>query len=503
MAIKEETIWVTINGGNVNQIESKGYFIPRVKTKWGKTTTPPNTKIEIKVCDLSDMSNAIVTKICDICGCEVPNQKYAKIIVNRRNVNSLDVCKNCSYIKRNETRKNKFPVEKSLEYRYPEIAKEWHPTKNGDIKPNQVYPSTNIMYWWICPNNIDHDYESVAISRTVGSTGCPYCCNMKINSTNCLATEHPNLLKIWDFEKNGEVTPYNTGSGQVKKVWWNCYDCGSDYDMSPINKTWHGQKCPYCTFVRINETNCLNKTHPNLIEEWNLNRNIGINSFDLTYRSDKKVWWICKDCSHEWKTSIIYRTEQGTNCPKCSGNLRRTQEEFIEKIFSLVGLEYTVLGTYINSVTNVLMKHNECGHEYPVLPSNFTKNNGNRCPLCFESIGERTIRGVLTVNNLIFIKQYRIDECRYKNPLPFDFAVFDNENNLQLLIEFDGSQHEKPVKFFGGEKAFKALVKRDAIKTNYCNVNNIPLIRISYRDIEHIEEVLTLELIKLNIDIAI
>lgn len=48
------------------------------------------------------------------------------------------------------------------------------------------------------------------------------------------------------------------------------------------------------------------------------------------------------------------------------------------------------------------------------------------------------------------------------------------------LIEYDGEQHYKPVEFFGGEEGFKNAQYRDKIKNDYCENNNINLIRLPY-----------------------
>lgn len=55
-------------------------------------------------------------------------------------------------------------------------------------------------------------------------------------------------------------------------------------------------------------------------------------------------------------------------------------------------------------------------------------------------------------------------------------------------IEYDGIQHFKPVKYFGGYKTFEDQKRRDNEKNEYCIENNITLLRIPYTetDIEHL-----------------
>lgn len=185
MTIKEETVWVTINGANVNQIESNGYFIPRVKTKWGKTSTPLGTKIEIKVSDLSETSNVIVTKICDICG-EEDNKKvpYYNILTSRSKGDGLDRCLKCGNNKGAKTRYKKLIDLNSLAIIHPHLIERWDFEKNGDITPYNIASGSHKRVWWKCSNeNCDHEWETAIKAATRGQ-GCPKCWSKKILGEN-------------------------------------------------------------------------------------------------------------------------------------------------------------------------------------------------------------------------------------------------------------------------------------------------------------------------------
>jgi len=95
---------------------------------------------------------------------------------------------------------------------------------------------------------------------------------------------------------------------------------------------------------------------------------------------------------------------------------------------------------------------------------------------------------IVTISSL---KEYKFDNCKNKNPLPFDFYL--PEHNI--CIEFDGEQHFKSISYFGGEKGFKNTQKNDLIKTSYCKENNIKLIRINYLEFKKIEEILNKNLV--------
>lgn len=110
------------------------------------------------------------------------------------------------------------------------------------------------------------------------------------------------------------------------------------------------------------------------------------------------------------------------------------------------------------------------------------ENLKHGCPICSKSKGELKIRKILEDSGLIVEYQKRFDNCRNIYPLPFDFYI----SELNTCIEFDGRQHYEVVDRFGGEESLKYTQYNDNIKTEYCNSNNITLIRIKYN--ENIEE---------------
>ena len=79
--------------------------------------------------------------------------------------------------------------------------------------------------------------------------------------------------------------------------------------------------------------------------------------------------------------------------------------------------------------------------------------------------------------NMKHIQQYKFKDCKDKRSLPFDFLI--KYNNSEILLEYDGKQHEYPVSKFGGEKAFIIRQKHDEIKNKYSKDNEIPLLRIN------------------------
>ena len=60
---------------------------------------------------------------------------------------------------------------------YPHLVKEWHPTKNGELTPNDLTHGSGKKVWWLCPKN--HSYDAKISNRTANQSGCPYCSGHK------------------------------------------------------------------------------------------------------------------------------------------------------------------------------------------------------------------------------------------------------------------------------------------------------------------------------------
>lgn len=116
-----------------------------------------------------------------------------------------------------------------------------------------------------------------------------------------------------------------------------------------------------------------------------------------------------------------------------------------------------------------------CGKEMILSQKQF-RNGKYRCDNCTKRLSglELKVKKYLDDNNIHYIMQYKIEDCRDKLPLPFDFYLVD----FNTLIEVDGKQHYKKV--FGGHEDFEIRKKHDNIKDEYCSSNNIRLIRIPY-----------------------
>lgn len=162
-----------------------------------------------------------------------------------------------------------------------------------------------------------------------------------------------------------------------------------------------------------------------------------------------------------------------------------------EKIIEFVEKEGYKFIRFINFEKNNSLIEIECpkGH---VVQMRFRKfREGCRCAICNESKGEREIRDLLKRLNIDFEPQYKFDDCKCKNNLPFDFYI----PLLNIAIEYDGIQHFEILPHWGGVNKLIETKIHDTIKTNYCKENNIKLIRIPYWELKNIKNILIKELV--------
>lgn len=130
----------------------------------------------------------------------------------------------------------------SIAVTHPHLAKQWHPTLNGDLKPTDVTHGSGKTVWWMCEKK--HEWSATPNDRSRGS-GCPYCANKKVwIGFNDLATTHHELSKEWHPTKNSDLTPYDITYGHEKKVWWLC-EKGHEWQATPNDRS-QGSGCPFC-----------------------------------------------------------------------------------------------------------------------------------------------------------------------------------------------------------------------------------------------------------------
>lgn len=156
---------------------------------------------------------------------------------SRTNMNS-----NCPFC----SGRNVITGTNDLETKNPDVAKEWHPTLNGDLKPSQVVSGSSKKVWWKCSK--EHEWQTTVNNRTKeNGSNCPYCSNKQaLERYNDLETSSPDISKEWDTTKNGDLKPSQVTSCSNKKVWWKC-SSNHEWQTTVNNRTSsNSTNCPFC-----------------------------------------------------------------------------------------------------------------------------------------------------------------------------------------------------------------------------------------------------------------
>ncbi len=200
----------------------------------------------------------------------------------------------------------------------PELVKEWNYNKNGDLKPDMVMPNSRKKVWWKC--NKGHEWQASITNRNKGN-GCPICANRQLlKGYNDLATVNLELVKEWNYNKNGDLKPDMVMPNSSKKVWWKC-NKGHEWEASIANRS-KGRGCSICHSKQVLKGyNDLGTINPALARDWHYEKNGNLKPDMVMANSNKKAWWKCSKCSHEWQASIANRNK-GRGCPNCKNNKR-------------------------------------------------------------------------------------------------------------------------------------------------------------------------------------
>jgi hypothetical protein len=271
-----------------------------------------------------------------------------------------------------------------LATKFPEIAQEWHPTLNGDLKPIEVIAGSREKAWWL--GKCGHTWEAQIGSRAMGR-GCRYCSgNEVLKGFNDLATKFPDIASQWDYEKNLVETPETITSGSRGKYWWIC-PVGHSW-IASVSKRTSGSGCGVCrnlTFVP--GVNDLATIRPDIASQWDYEKNEPLTPQQVGPGSEIKVWWRCS-LGHSFDSNIDSRCRDGKGCRICAGR------ELLVGFNDLL-TRHPELAQEWHPTKNGTLKPEEihggqptsywwlgkCGHEWKANLSN-RASRGAGCPKC-------------------------------------------------------------------------------------------------------------------------
>lgn len=314
----------------------------------------------------------------------------------------------------------------------------------------------------VCPKH--GEFQQIADNHLRGN-GCMECSGKRLLTND-------EFIEKSKFKHNNNydysLVEYKNNKTKVKIV---CLRHGV-FEQTAINHI-NGDGCPVCA-NNVKSTNF----------EFENKSSIVHNNKYLYYKSNyvnskTKVIVVCP-IHGDFKITPSNHLK-GVGCTKCANKYKPTTIEFIEKCKNVHSDKYDYSKVeYINNLKSIEII---CPDHGSFKQRSSHHLNGIGCPVCSKSSGEQFIENFLNKNMINFKSEYKFEDLKILKSLRFDFAIFDNSNNLKYLIEFNGKQHYfYNTRFHKSEIDFQDQLLRDNMKIKYCKDNNIKLYIIRYND---------------------
>lgn len=283
-------------------------------------------------------------------------------------------------------------------------------------------------------------------------------------------------------KKIGKITVINRVENNLNKaIMWHCIcDCGNEKDISSG------------VLLKSTFANCgcerRGKPHPNAridISGKRYGRLTVLYLLNPESCAGTKVWRCLCDCGNV--SDVPYSSLTSGHSTSCGCLFKEQLSK--RSLKDITGQKFGML-TVIERVGSKDRKATwlckcDCGNEFIAVGKDLRQHKTISCG-CKSSRMEVECAHLLELNKINFIKQKRFNDCKDKNPLPFDIYIKD----LNICIELDGIQHFEPRSGLGGMKNFLITQKHDDIKNKYCKNKDIMLIRISYFEFYNLEKIL-------------
>ena len=219
-----------------------------------------------------------------------------------------------------------FP-EESLAHLNPDLAQEWHYELNHPLTPLNFTPGASFMAWWKCSLDEAHEWQSLIYNRHKHGNGCPICSGRTAGKRNNLKVLYPDIAAEFDDKKNDGLLTEKIMPKSAKVYWWTCPK-GHSYQL-PVYRRTEGRGCTICVPLHtpisypifeafVPKTNQEKISAQKIKDEWDFNKNIGVNLNQIKIMSEKMFWWRCpNNPDHSYQARFVTRIRGDGNCPTC------------------------------------------------------------------------------------------------------------------------------------------------------------------------------------------
>lgn len=340
-------------------------------------------------------------------------------------------------------------IRSPLSVARPDIAREWHPTKNLPLTPDQVSTGSKKRVWWRCSLDPAHEWETAIGSRISAKSGCPHCARSQPQKNYPSLEEfNPDLAEQLHPTKNENLSAaLKLPASSHQKLWWKCrIDVTHVWQTNVRSRALLGRGCPYCGQRTrfVTPATSLAGLFPELAKEWHPTKNEGISPSEVAPGSSKRAWWQCQaKPEHVWDAVIYGRTGRRSNkrCPFCSG-ARISKSNSLAECHPDVAKEWHPNKN--EPLTPALVKRasgknvwwqcaDDAEHEWQAIVKNRTVL-GSSCPHCAGKNGARRLQEHLLEAALLNKDSYQI--------------FSESMGNLNTLAKIPFSGHSRSKHLF-------------------------------------------------------
>lgn len=279
--------------------------------------------------------------------------------------------------------------------------------------------------------------------------------------------EFIELVKEW--HPNIEIL--STYKNSKTKVLCRCKIDNYEWMQRP-NDLQQGHGCPKCNnYNKMSNEEFLN-------DFYSINDVIEIKSDYVNRRTP--ILCKCKIDGYEWNAYSYDLLNNRSRCRRCL-NLEQYTTDSFKTIMSKINPNISIIGEYVRSKTPIKCICKVCKTTFYPQPANL-KNGMTGCPTCNgkNSVLERNVKDILDKYNIKYGYQKRYPDLIGIGGKQLSYDFYLSEYNI--VIECQGEQHFKSVKYFGGDEKFKIQIEHDKRKKDYAERHSIKLVELTYKD---------------------
>ena len=363
-------------------------------------------------------------------------------------------------------------------------------SKINEVNPRKIFKTSGKKYFFDC-SECNHTFES-QLDNIKKGIWCNFCSNKQLckdfNCSICFAKSFASNEKSILWSSKNKVTPRDVFQKTHDKYFFDCSNCKHTFQIR-LSDICRNKGCNFCSNKQLCKdvdcTICFDKSFASHPKSKFWSKNNKVQPRDLLKYSNQKIEFNCEECLHSFK-SVLSSISSGKWCAYCA-NLKICLNNDCQICFNKSFASNPKSIFWINEKNLIhprqVNKNSEkkywfhcdkCTQDFYNSPSIITYFK-TWCPYCVNKT-ELKLFEQLKQYYPDIVHQFKVDWCKSKKYLPFDFCI----PSEKIIIELDGPQHFTQVSNWSPPEF---NIMNDKYKMNLANQNGYNLIRILQEDV--------------------